>query len=70
MLNTYHVGRVVDSLEPGEIAAALNQLLANDALLTSMRINALNAVREELCWERERQHLVYLYHEVVEIVSQ
>jgi glycosyltransferase involved in cell wall biosynthesis len=66
LLNTYEVGRVVESQEPDCIAAVLNRLLADEPSLTAMRINALNAVREELCWERERQHLIYLYHEIAD----
>ncbi len=65
LLKTYNVGRIVESLEAAQIANALNLLLADDALRTTMHMNALTAVREELCWEHERQHLVYLYHEVV-----
>jgi glycosyltransferase involved in cell wall biosynthesis len=69
VLTTYTVGHIVESLEPEKIAAALNDFLADEAALAAMRINALNAVRAELCWERECQHLVYLYHEIAQAVQ-
>lgn len=64
LLHTYDVGDVVDSLEPGKIAAAINTMLANSATLARFRQNALAAARSDLSWEKERQHLLNLYQNI------
>ncbi len=64
ILQRYDVGRVAPSLDPADIAAALNALLANRDALERMRRNALEAVQDDLCWEKEQQHLIRLYQRI------
>jgi glycosyltransferase involved in cell wall biosynthesis len=61
----YDVGRVAPSLDPADIAAALNALLADQDALEHMRRNALAAVQNDLCWEKEQQRLIQLYQRIL-----
>lgn len=65
VINTYDVGCIVPSLEPEDIGAAINAMLANHIALARMRYSALNAVRQDLYWEKESQHLVHLYLKIL-----
>jgi glycosyltransferase involved in cell wall biosynthesis len=65
VLKTYDVGIVAPSLEPGEIARAINTLLADDAALARMHKNALAAAQNALRWDVESQRLLQLYEEVL-----
>lgn len=67
VLDTYKVGQVVPSLDPLEVASAINALLADSAALAEMRHNALAAANGDLCWEKECQHLLQLYHRITGI---
>lgn len=58
------VGQVVSSLEPEDVANAINGMLADLARLTQMSQRALSAAREEFCWEKEQQNLIQLYQEI------
>jgi glycosyltransferase involved in cell wall biosynthesis len=58
----YDVGKVAFSLVPEDIANAINTILSDQNACERMRFNALKAAREELCWEKEQQHLLLLYH--------
>ncbi len=61
LVRTYDVGRVVSSVEPEEVAAAMNAMLADHEGLARMHRNALEAARTEFCWEKEGQRLFDLY---------
>jgi len=61
LVRTYDVGRVVSSVEPEEVAAAMNAMLADREGLVRMHHNALEAARTEFCWEKEGQRLFDLY---------
>ena len=65
LLTTYKVGKIVPALAPEAIGATMNAILADHAALTSMRRNTLKAVRDDLCWEKERQKLLDLYQQVL-----
>jgi len=65
ILNTYDVGRIVPSLAPADVAAAINATLEDQVALEHMRRNALEAVRNDLCWEKEQQQLIRLYHDIL-----
>jgi len=67
VLRTYDVGRIVSSLKPEDIGAAINEMLADRDALASMRRNALEAVQHDLCWEKERQQLIRLYQDILAI---
>lgn len=69
LITTYDVGRVVDSLEPEDIGKAINAMLADQEALTRMSRNALQASREEFNWDKEKQHLLALYHDVLTSLS-
>jgi glycosyltransferase involved in cell wall biosynthesis len=65
MLSTYEVGRVVFSLRPEDIGAAINEMLADRTALAYMHSRALEVVQHDLCWETESEELVRLYQEVL-----
>lgn len=64
LLHAYDVGDTVSTLEPAEVGAAINTMLANPAVLARFRQNALAAARADLCWEKERQQLLNLYQSI------
>jgi glycosyltransferase involved in cell wall biosynthesis len=64
IVKSYDVGRVVHSLEPSEVGAAINAVLADAAALIRMRYNALHAARHTFCWEIESSELIQLYREI------
>jgi len=64
-IRSYDVGRVVSSLTPEDIAAAICAMLEDPDALSRMRCNALKAVQQDLCWEKERQQLIHLYYELL-----
>lgn len=65
ILRTYDVGRVLDSLEPADVARTIETMLADRNHLASMSENALRASAQEFCWKREKLHLLRLYHQVL-----
>lgn len=65
LIRTYDVGQIVPSLKPADIAAAINTMMADSPTCAHMRRNALNAVQQELCWEKESQRLIHLYREIL-----
>jgi glycosyltransferase involved in cell wall biosynthesis len=65
ILSTYDVGRIVSSLPPADVGAAINAMMADAAARERMRHNALSAVQRDLCWEKERQQLISLYHRIL-----
>ncbi len=70
VISTYDVGQVVSSLVPADIATAINAMLADQVALDRMRRNALEAVKDELCWEKEGLRLMRLYHDILAKFSQ
>jgi glycosyltransferase involved in cell wall biosynthesis len=65
LIRTYDVGQTVASLSPADVGAAINALMADTAARERMRRNALNAAQRDLCWEKERQQLISLYHGIL-----
>lgn len=65
IIHAYGVGRIVSSPEPADIGAAINMMLADEVALAEMRRNALDAARSVFYWEKESQHLLHLYDEVL-----
>jgi len=65
IITTYKVGRIVPSLAPADIGAAINAMLADSAELAVMRHNALSVAQQEFHWEKERQKLTRLYDDVL-----
>ena len=57
--------RVVSSLAPADLGTAINMMLADRVALVRMHRNALEAVQNDLCWEKESQQLIRLYHTIV-----
>ena len=62
---TYDVGQVVSSLTPADTAAAINTMLADPVALDRMRLNALESAQRVFNWEKERQLLIHLYHDIL-----
>ncbi len=58
------VGRIVEDMTPVGIAAAMNELLADEEGLRQMHQRALALVRRSLCWEQEQRQLLELYARV------
>ena len=61
VVHTHQVGQVLPSLTSPDIAAAINRMLDDPLALAAMREHALEAAREEYCWEKERSRLLSLY---------
>ncbi|GCE09047.1 glycosyltransferase [Dictyobacter aurantiacus] len=64
ILDTYQVGRVVRSMDPADVGKDINMLLSNADELARMRANALQAARQDLCWEKESTKLLQLYRQI------
>lgn len=64
LLATYDAGTVVPSVDPIEVARAINALLDDQQTRVRLRRNALAAARD-LSWEHESQRLVDLYQQVL-----
>ncbi len=59
----YNVAILIDDLNPEIIAAAINNLLADNVLYSTLKINCLKA-RQELNWQQEEKKLLTFYHSV------
>lgn len=70
LIRTYDVGHVVTSLLPEDIGEAINTILADQAVLARMRHNALQASRQDFCWEKEKQRLIHLYQDIRHVEEQ
>ena len=64
VLQLYNIGRIVSSLAPEDIGAAINTMLEDQVALTRMRENTRKAARE-CCWEKDGTRLVGLYQEII-----
>lgn len=64
VVRTYEVGQIVSSLEPRNIAAAINTMLSDRAALGDMHYNALKAAQNSLCWEQESSKLIHFYRDI------
>ncbi|HLZ62667.1 MAG TPA: glycosyltransferase [Ktedonosporobacter sp.] len=60
IVERYDVGAIIHSLDPAEVGAAINAMLADREALARMRSHALAACERELRWDVESQHLVQL----------
>jgi len=65
IVTTHDVGRVVPSLLPADVGAAINELLANTSDLARLRQNALRAAKEEFYWEKESAELISFYRKIL-----
>ena len=65
VITNYDVGRIVSSLTPEDIGAAINTMLADDTALAQMSRNALEAARNEFNWDKESRQLIKLYCDVL-----
>ncbi|HET9999907.1 MAG TPA: glycosyltransferase [Ktedonobacteraceae bacterium] len=65
LIRSYDVGHVLLSLTPAEVGATINSLLVDRAALSRWSDNARDAVRRDLCWEKESQHLIHLYQSIL-----
>ncbi len=65
VVRAYELGRILPSLEPADIGAAINAMLADTAALARMRANGLAIARQEFCWEKERPRLLDIYRLVL-----
>src|SRR5579885_1309769 len=64
LIKAYNIGQVVSSPDPRHVAEAINEMLKDDNELTCMKHNALDAVKQELLWEKESQQLIDLYRNI------
>jgi glycosyltransferase involved in cell wall biosynthesis len=65
VIKAYDVGRIVPSIEPRDIGAAINSMLADSDALIRMNRNALEATKCDLNWEKESLQVVRLYNGIV-----
>jgi glycosyltransferase involved in cell wall biosynthesis len=65
IIRMYDVGQIVTRVEPEAIGAAINAMLADDSALHRMSNNALEAVKNDLNWEKESLQLLRLYKDIV-----
>jgi glycosyltransferase involved in cell wall biosynthesis len=65
VIRVHNVGQIVSSLAPADVGAAINTMLADPVALASMRRNALEVARQDLCWEKESQRLIRFYHNIL-----
>jgi len=56
----------VDSMNPGEIAKTIDNLIENQNLRHELSERALALTKNELNWERESQKLLEMYHKILE----
>jgi glycosyltransferase involved in cell wall biosynthesis len=61
----FEIAALIDNLEPGTIAAALNKLLQDETWHKQLETNALLA-REVYCWQEEEQKLLHVYRKLFE----
>lgn len=65
VIKTYDVGKIAPSLAPQDLAAAINEMLADRDGLARMSANALAVARQEFYWEKESEKLLHLYEEIL-----
>ena len=65
MIKRYDVGKILPSVAPEDIGAAINEMLADRDGLARMSANALAAAKQEFYWEKESQKLLHLYEEIL-----
>ena len=70
IIRTYDVGEIVTPVEPEAIAAAINSMLSDDTALHRMSLNALEAAKSDLNWEKERLQLLGLYEGIVTMLKE
>ncbi len=63
---SYDVGGTFASLEPVTIASTIEAMLVDPCRLAHMSANALHASAQEFSWRKEKFHLLYLYHQVLQ----
>ncbi|HEX8313556.1 MAG TPA: glycosyltransferase [Flavisolibacter sp.] len=56
----YPIAVLLDELDSETIAGVINETMTNEALLTSMHLNALKG-RENYCWQQEEKLLIEFY---------
>lgn len=61
--NNYQVAILLEDLSPKNIAANINNLLANDVLYNTLKENCMKA-RKELNWQNEEKKLLTFYQEI------
>ncbi len=66
VIRTNDIGQILTSVDPAEVAAAINKMLADPVALSRMSRNGLVAAEQEFRWEKESPKLVRLYHDILE----
>jgi glycosyltransferase involved in cell wall biosynthesis len=69
VIKTYDVGQVTYSLSPADVGVAITAMLADPIALADMRRHALEAARQEFCWEKEKLQLLLFYQNILAISS-
>jgi len=55
------VGDVFDGCSPIDFARSINEIASDKIKLKSMKENSLKCVKENYCWEKEREKLLNIY---------
>jgi len=59
----YEIASLIDSLDPKDIATALNKLLEDEAYYKRLQQNCL-AARQKYCWQEEEKTLLAIYKQL------
>ena len=63
IVKNYGVGRIVNSVNPKELAEVFNEMLNDESMKKQWKINLAKAAME-LCWENEEQKLLDIYRNI------
>lgn len=61
--NQYKIAELINDLDPGTIASAINKLLNDKELYSQLKQNCLTA-KQELNWQKEKDKLLNFYQEL------
>ncbi len=66
IVEEYHLGQIVQSLDPTDIGLAVNTMLKDNEMLAHMHANTRTAAHI-FCWGKEHHVLLQLYQDVLEM---
>jgi len=64
IVQKYHVGYVVNETNLNDIVEKISKILSDSNMWQTMHINALNAVKKNLNWEKESYKLIKIYDSI------
>ncbi len=67
IIDAHDIGQVLSSLEPKDVAEAINAMLVDKDECACMHRNALAVAKQEYHWEKEQEQLVGLYRSILKL---